>query len=67
MSRLFGYAVGLVWLLFSFFAFRVSASGWADGHSDIGFWWAVIGSFLGIAALVALVGTMRYRPHGPRK
>jgi len=67
MSRLFGLLVGAVWILFSFMAFRVSAEGWADGHTDIGFWWAVIGSFLGIAALVALVGTARYRPQGPRK
>lgn len=67
MSRLFGLVVGAVWLLFSYMAFRASAAGWADGHTDIGFWWAVIGSFLGIAAVVALVGTARYRYQGPRK
>lgn len=67
MSRLFGYAVGVLWLFFSFMAFRASAGGWGEGHSDIGFWWAVIGSFLGIAAVVALVGTARYTYQGPRK
>lgn len=67
MSRLFGYAVGVLWLYFSFMAFRRSAAGWAQDHADIGFWWAVIGSLLGLAALVALVGTTRYRYQGPRK
>jgi hypothetical protein len=67
MSRLFGYVVGAVWLFFSFWAFRTSAAGWAQEHADIGFWWAVIGTFFGIAAMVALVGTTRYRYQGPQK
>ena len=67
MTRIFGYVVGAIWLVFAFLAIRNSATGWADGHSDIGFWWGVIGAFLGIAALVALVGTARYRYEGPRK
>lgn len=57
MKKLFGYVIGVVWLGIAFGAFRTSARGWAEGHSDIGFWWAVIGSLLTIAALGALVGT----------
>lgn len=67
MSRIFGFVVGAIWLFFTYWAFRVSAAGYADGHGDVGFWWAVIGSFLGISALVAIVGTARYRYRGPRK
>jgi hypothetical protein len=67
MSRLIGFLIGVLWLVFAYMAFRSSAEGWAQGHSDLGFWWAVIGSFLGIAALTALVGTARYRYRGPRK
>jgi hypothetical protein len=57
MSRLLGFAVGIVWLVFVFVTFRRSAEGWAAGNSDIGFWWAVIAGFLTIASGAALVGT----------
>jgi hypothetical protein len=67
MPRIFGYFVGAVWLVFSLLAFRNSASGWSDGHSDLGFWWAVIAILLAVAAGVALTGTARHRTHGPRK
>ncbi len=49
--------VGVVWLGLAFGAFRNSSAGWAGGHSDLGFWWAVIGGLLTIAALGALIGT----------
>jgi hypothetical protein len=57
MSRILGFAVGIVWLVFVFVAFRRSAEGWAAGNGDIGFWWAVIAVLLTIASLAALVGT----------
>ena len=57
MSRILGFGVGLVWLVFVFIAFRNSAQGWSAGNSDIGFWWAVIGTFLTLASGGALVGT----------
>ena len=57
MTRILGFAVGLVWLVFVFVAFSRSAAGWSAGQTDIGFWWAVIGSFLAIASGAALVGT----------
>jgi hypothetical protein len=67
MNKLAGLAVGIVWIGFALVAFRNSSAGWADGHSDIGFWWAVIASFLSIAAAVALFGTLRHRHTGPKK
>ena len=57
MSRIFGYGVAVVWLGLAFGALRSSMGGWEAGNSDIGFWWAVIASFLGIAGLGAGVGT----------
>ncbi len=67
MSRIFGFAVGAVWLLFAFLALRNSLSGWSAGHSDLGFWWGVIAAFLTIAGSAALVGAARYRYQGPSK
>ena len=57
MGRIFGYAVGVAWLGLAFGALRRSMGGWSAGHADIGFWWAVIGGLLTIAALGALIGT----------
>ena len=65
MSRIFGFLVGALWLVFSLLAFRNSAYGWSEGHSDLGFWWAVIGVLLLVASAVALVGTSRHRASGP--
>ena len=36
MSRIFGFAVGAIWLLFTLLAFRYSAAGWSAGYSDLG-------------------------------
>jgi hypothetical protein len=64
MGRIFGFLVGIVWLVFASVAFRNSAAGWSADASDIGFWWAVIGVFLAIAAGGALLGTwLHTRPH----
>ena len=57
MNRICGYLVGIVWLGLAFGAFRTSAGGWAMDYPDVGFWWAVIGTLLGIAGIGALVGT----------
>ena len=67
MTKIFGFAVGAIWLVFASWAFLTSRAGWAEGHSDIGFWWTVIATFYTIAATVALVGTIRHRASGPRK
>jgi hypothetical protein len=57
MSRIFGIAVGIVWLVFVFIAFRNSAAGWEMGATDIGFWWGVIAVLLAIASGGAFLGT----------
>ena len=57
MSRIFGFVVGLVWLVFAAVAFKNSAAGWSAQASDLGFWWGVIGVLLAIAAGAALLGT----------
>jgi len=60
MKLVAGMAVGLFYFVIAFGSYRRAAEGWAEGHGDLGFWWAVIGSFLAIAALVAVVGTWRH-------
>jgi hypothetical protein len=67
MSRVFGFVIGAIWIVFSLLAFRNSALGWSEGHADLGFWWAVIAVLLAVAAGVALVGTARFRRQGPVK
>ena len=57
MARIFGFVVGVLWIGFSAYAFSRSAEGWGAGNSDLGFWWAVIGTFLSLASGAALVGT----------
>jgi hypothetical protein len=66
MARIFGFLVGIVWLVFAAVAFRNSAAGWSADAGDIGFWWTVIGVLLTLAAGGALIGTwLHTRPqHG---
>jgi hypothetical protein len=58
MARIFGLAVGVVWIGFAVIAFSRSAQGWSAGATDLGFWWGVIGTLLAVAAGSALVGTL---------
>ncbi|MSR23362.1 MAG: hypothetical protein EXR92_07460 [Gemmatimonadetes bacterium] len=67
MSKVFGFVIGAIWLLFALLAFRNSATGWSAGYADLGFWWAVIAALLAVASTVALVGTARHRRTGPAK
>lgn len=67
MTRIFGFVVGVVWLVFAFVALRRSLDGWSVDHVDLGVWWGVITALLTIAASAALVGTARYRRTGPKK
>ncbi len=57
MKLALGIVLALLYALLSGLAFRTSAGSWDLGHSDLGFWWMVIGSLLGIAGLGALVGS----------
>ncbi|MBW3533628.1 MAG: hypothetical protein KY453_00200 [Gemmatimonadetes bacterium] len=64
MSKIFGFVIGLVWLIFAFLAFRRSAAGWSVEASGLGFWWGVIAVFLTIAAGAAIVGTVLHTRRG---
>lgn len=57
MSRILGMMAGAVILVLALFAWFDSAAGWSDGHSDIGFWWTVIATFLTIAGVGTVIGT----------
>ena len=57
MKRIFGMGVGVVYLGIAFGAYRNAGAGWEAGYPDLGFWWTVIASLLGIAGLGALIGT----------
>jgi hypothetical protein len=57
MNRILGIFVGVLLVALSWLAFRTSFGNWWVGQDDLGFWWAVIGTLLGVAALGALVGT----------
>ena len=57
MGRIFGFAIGIIWLGLAFLAFRSASNGWANGMPDWGFWWSVVASLLSIAGIGALVGT----------
>ena len=57
MKKVLGFLAGFALLILAAGAMRTASLGWGGGHSDVGFWWTVIASLLGIAALGALVGT----------
>lgn len=67
MTRFFGYAIGALWLVFAFMAFSASSAGAAANQPDAVFWWRVIMGFYALCAVIAVVGTVRYRYEGPRK
>lgn len=67
MSRIFGFVVGAVWLVFTFMALQAASQSWSANQPDAGFWYAATAVLLAIAALVAIVGTLRYRYEGPKK
>lgn len=58
MKKALGFFAGLVLLSLAAGAARNAALGWGGGHTDVGFWWTVIASFLTIAGMGALVGTV---------
>ncbi len=64
MKKALGFLAGLGLLALSAAAARTASLGWGGGHSDVGFWWTVIASFLGIAAVGALVGTVIHSRSG---
>lgn len=67
MTRIAGLLAGAIWLGFTAMALGAAARGRAADQPDVAFWWAVTAAFLGIAAAVAIIGTLRYRYAGPQK
>ena len=57
MKRYAGLVIGVIYLLIAMGAFKSGMTGWGAGHSDLGFWWTVIGCLLAIAGFGALLGT----------
>lgn len=57
MKLIIGVIFGVFYAVLAGLAFKTSRAGWAGGHPDLGFWWAVIGTLLSIAGLGALIGT----------
>lgn len=57
MNRIFGYFIGVVWLVLAYGAFQRGAAGAALGQDDVRLWWSIIAGILTIAALGALIGT----------
>lgn len=60
MKLAIGIHIGLFYLFLGYLAYLESSQGWTAGHSDLGFWWAVIAGLLGIAGLGAAIGTWRH-------
>ncbi len=67
MARIFGFGVTVLWTIFTLMALRAASIHSAADQGDAAFWYLIIGIFLALATGVALVGTLRYRPEGPRK
>jgi len=57
MKRLIGIGIGVFYAALSGLAFTSSSQNWSLGNSDLGIWWAVIGTLLGVACLGAFFGT----------
>jgi hypothetical protein len=60
MKRLIGIAIAVFYGLLSGLAFTNATGNWFQGNSDLGFWWGVIATFLGIAGLGAFFGTLSH-------
>ncbi|NNM04045.1 MAG: hypothetical protein HKO65_02995 [Gemmatimonadetes bacterium] len=57
MKRFIGIAISVFYGILAALAFTSSARNWFLQNSDLGLWWAVIGTLLGIAGLGAILGT----------
>jgi hypothetical protein len=64
MGRIFGYLIGLIWIGLAFGALSRASAGFSADMADVGLWWSIIGTLLGIAATAALVGTYLHTSAG---
>ena len=57
MKRIVGIAIGVLYGVLAGLAFTNSTGNWSAGNLDLGLWWSVIGTLLGVAGVGALLGT----------
>jgi len=57
MKRIIGFLIGVFYAVLAGLAITTSTQSWALGNDDLGLWWAVIGTLLGVAGLGAFLGT----------
>jgi len=57
MKFLIGIIIGVFYVVLVVLAFGHSSQAWQAGQADLGFWWSVIGTLLGIAGTGAVVGS----------
>lgn len=57
MKLFIGLFLGVFYVVLVTLAFGQSSAGLQAGNSDLGFWWAVIGTLLAVAGTGAVVGT----------
>ena len=57
MKFMIGIGTGVFYAILVGLAWSQSSQGWQAGHADLGFWWAVIATLLGIAGAGAVIGT----------
>ncbi|MFH1763403.1 MAG: hypothetical protein ABIF09_04335 [Gemmatimonadota bacterium] len=58
MKRIIGIVFGAFYAVLCGLAFTTSTGNWIAGNPDLGLWWAVIGTLLGVAGLGAFFGTL---------
>ena len=58
MKRILGIAICAFYAVLAGLAFTSSVRNWSLENSDLGLWWAVVGTLLGIASLGVFFGTM---------
>ena len=57
MKSIVGVVLGVFYAVLVGLALTQSSGAWQAGNADLGFWWAVIGTILGVAGFGAVIGT----------
>ena len=57
MKFIVGVVLGVFYAVLVSLALTQSSGAWQAGNADLGFWWAVVGTILGVTGLGAVIGT----------
>lgn len=57
MKFFVGIFIGVLYVILVSLAFGQSSQAWQAGNADLGFWWSVIGTLLGIAGTGVVIGS----------